>query len=268
MRICLYMPQQIGKQPVHQAYLAQVRDGLAVDRDIEITDRFPDLIHVFGAWNAQALHAVRRAHRLLIPTVYSPLGDLSPWKLREKRCRPFDLSRQKQATRSASCVLVWGELERKAIEQRRWNSHIVVVPNAVITSQITQTDMASRIKELYRNVIDQHDLRMHHNIDGRLAVFGDEAETALCHLFLYLRYRFHRRNILQEDLKRLTDTLNTLEYDEDRLNEMLRTLHEERFAARILQVLADDCGLTEGFMPADPIDDKRTAQIRAAIYTK
>ena len=89
----------------------------------------------------------------------------------------------------------------------------------------------------------------------------------MCHSLLYLRYQYHRRNIKKQTLQELNDTLNSLEYDEDALNDMLEQLNEEQFAARIMQVLSEDYQLTEGFMPLDPLNDKQTQRIREAINT-
>ena len=268
MKLYLYMPPKVGKKDINQQYLAMIKAHLA-KYDIQLTDQHPDIIHVFGAWDAQANQMVDQSHRLLIPTVYSPLGELAPWQFSKSKVSGqfTKISSQKQSTQHASSVLVWGKMEKHEIEKRHWNDHIKVIPNAVITSLISPEDMVSQIMVLYQEVIEDHDIKMHENINKKLAALKDyeDIEKKVCHQFLYLRYQFHRRNISKQTLEQLNGILNTIEYDEDMLNDMLEELHEDKFASRMMQVLSEEYQLTEGFMPLDPIDDKITKKMRAAI---
>ena len=53
--------------------------------------------------------------------------------------------------------------------------------------------------------------------------------------------------------------------DDDKLMEALEEKHLTADAARIIQILAEQTKLDEGFMPLDPIDDRKTRQIRNHI---
>ena len=46
---------------------------------------------------------------------------------------------------------------------------------------------------------------------------------------------------------------------------MLRHLRMQKFASRLLFVMKDILGLTEGFMPLEATDDKATDRLRKAI---
>ena len=205
----------------------------------------------------------------MIPTAFSSLGQLAPWHF-PKHPTPTQvlrISAQKQATQQASALIVWGEMEKKEMEKRKWNEQIHVIPNAVTTSMISPEEMAHETMKLYQEVLETYDRLTRQHIQEKLNIFpnNDSPEKEVCHALLYLRYQYHRRNIKKQTLKELNDTLNSLEYDEDALNDMLEQLNEEQFAARIMQVLSEDYQLTEGFMPLDPLNDKQTQRIREAI---
>lgn len=271
MRVELYMSKKAAGSPDYQAHLSMLQKYLQRYDEIELSHEFPDIVHVFGSWDASAHKKLEQCHKLLIPTVYSSLGQLAPWHF--PKCpsptQVLQTSAQKRATQQASALIVWGELEKQEMEKRKWNEQIHVIPNAVTTSMISPEEMAHETIKLYQEVLATHDQLTHQRIHEKLNTFPNDKspEKEVCHSLLYLRYQYHRRNIKKQTLQELNDTLNSLEYDEDALNDMLEQLNEEQFAARIMQVLSEDYQLTEGFMPLDPLNDKQTQRIREAINT-
>lgn len=271
MRVELYMSKKAAGSPDYQAHLLMIQQYLQRYDEIELSHEFPDIVHVFGAWDASADKKLEQCHRLLIPTVFSSLGQLAPWHF-PKHPTPTQVlqtSAQKQATRQASALIVWGRFEKQEMKKRKWNEQIHVIPNAVTTSMISPEAMAHETIRLYQEILDAHDQLTHQRIQEKLNIFpnDDSPEKEVCHVLLYLRYQYHRRNIKKQSLQELNDTLNSLEYDEDVLNDMLEQLNEEQFAARIMQVLSEDYKLTEGFMPLNPLDDKHTKRLREAVNT-
>lgn len=271
MRVELYMSKKATGSPDHQAHLSMLQQYLQRYDEIELSHEFPDIVHVFGAWDASADKKLEQCHRLLIPAVYSSLGQLAPWHF-PKHPTPTQvlrISAQKQATQQASALIVWGELEKQEMEKRKWNEQLHVIPNAVTTSIISPEAMAHETMKLYHEILEAHDRLTHQRIREKLNIFpnDDSPEKEVCHALLYLRYQYHRRNIKKQSLQELNDTLNSLEYDEDVLNNMLEQLNEAQFAARIMQVLSEDYKLTEGFMPLSPLDDKHTKRLREAVNT-
>ena len=53
--------------------------------------------------------------------------------------------------------------------------------------------------------------------------------------------------------------------DDDKLTEALEEKHISTDAARLMQILAELTLLDEGYMPLDPVDDRKTRQIRNII---
>lgn len=269
MRVELYMSKKAASSPDYQAHLSMLQQYLQRYDEIELSHEFPDIVHVFGAWDASAHKKLEHCHKLLIPTVFSSLGQLAPWHF--PKCpsptQVLQTSAQKRATRQASALIVWGEFEKKEMEKRKWNEQTHVIPNAVTTSLISPEEMAQETIKLYQEVLETHDRLTRQRIQEKLNIFpnDDNPEKEVCHAILYLRYQYHRRNVKKQTLKELNDTLHNLEYDEDALNDMLEQLNEEQFAARIMQVLSEDYQLTEGFMPLDPLNDRQTQDIRGAI---
>ena len=271
MRVELYMSKKTAGSPDYQAHLSMLQQYLQRYNEIELSHEFLDIVHVFGAWDASVHKKLEQCHRLLIPTVYSSLGQLAPWHF-PKHPTPAQVLRtsaQKQATRQASALIVWGRFEKQEMEKRKWNEQIHVIPNAVTTSIISPEAMAHETMKLYHKILEAHDRLTQQRIREKLTIFpnGESPEKEVCHALLYLRYQYHRRNIKKQSLQELNDTLNSLEYDEDVLNNMLEQLNEEQFAARIMQVLSEDYKLTEGFMPLNPLDDKHTKRLREAVNT-
>lgn len=271
MRVELYMSKKAAGSPDDQAHLLMIQQYLQRYNEIELSHEFPDIVHVFGAWDASAHKKLEQCHRLLIPTVFSSLGQLAPWHF-PKHPTPAQVlqtSAQKKATQQASALIVWGGIEKQEMEKRKWNEQIHVIPNAVTTSMISPEAMAHETMKLYHKILEAHDRLTHQRIREKLTIFpnGESPEKEVCHALLYLRYQYHRRNIKKQSLQELNDTLNSLEYDEDVLNNMLEQLNEEQFAARIMQVLSEDYKLTEGFMPLNPLDNKHTKRLREAVNT-
>lgn len=271
MRVKLYMSKKAAGSPDHQAHLSMIQQYLQRYDEIELSHEFPDIVHVFGAWDASAHKKLEQCHRLLIPTAFSSLGQLAPWHI-PKHPTPAQVlqtSAQKKATQQASALIVWGGIEKQEMEKRKWNEQIHVIPNAVTTSMISPEEMVHETMKLYHEILEAHDRLTHQRIQEKLNIFpnDDSPEKEVCHALLYLRYQYHRRNIKKQTLQELNDTLNSLEYDEDKLNDLLEQLNEKQFAARIMQVLSEDYKLTEGFMPLNPLDDKHTKRLREAVNT-
>ena len=271
MRVELYMSKKAAGSPDYQVHLSMLQKYLQRYNEIELSHEFPDIVHVFGAWDASVHKKLEQCHRLLIPTVFSSLGQLAPWHF-PKHPTPAQVlqtSAQKKATQQASALIVWGGIEKQEMEKRKWNEQIHVIPNSVTTSMISPEEMAHETMKLYHKILEAHDRLTHQRIREKLTIFpnGESPEKEVCHALLYLRYQYHRRNIKKQSLQELNDTLNSLEYDEDVLNNMLEQLNEEQFAARIMQVLSEDYKLTEGFMPLNPLDNKHTKRLREAVNT-
>lgn len=73
-----------------------------------------------------------------------------------------------------------------------------------------------------------------------------------------LRYEMEHQSAPLLHLLDLYEVLRFEDVDEDRLVEILKIIAIEGFAAHIMGVTHRVLGLTEGFMPMSPKDDKET----------
>lgn len=94
---------------------------------------------------------------------------------------------------------------------------------------------------------------------------GEDVIETICIMTLNVRHHLREKTLSMRHIADLYDIIRYGEYDEDRLAEVLGRLRVKRLAARFLQLLKEYCYLTEGFMPFEPVDDKRTGRIREII---
>ena len=189
MNIELYLPPNVAKQPLYQQYVTLLEEGFAARSDMTLSTQFPQLI----------------------PTVYSPLGELASWWFHQQEVRlsPTKLLAQKNATKKATTVLVWGENERRRIQQRQWSDRVALIPNPILTATITPQDCLEQLVTLYEQTILEHDQRMRQAIAKKMTIIEEDAplEKEFCTQVLYLRYQYHRRNISKAALAQLALSL-------------------------------------------------------------
>ena len=92
-----------------------------------------------------------------------------------------------------------------------------------------------------------------------------EIERLICTMILNLKYEIDHRSVSMLHLIDLFELIRFENYDEENLTRMLRHLRMQKFASRLLFVMKDILGLTEGFMPLEATDDKATDRLRKAI---
>jgi hypothetical protein len=76
--------------------------------------------------------------------------------------------------------------------------------------------------------------------------------------------QIHKQPLLLH-LIELTRELYRDSIDDERIAELLEKKSLTVYAAQLMQVLAEQTQLDEGYMPIAPIDDKRTQQIRNTL---
>lgn len=114
-----------------------------------------DLIHIFGAWTGAAVRLRQQAHKLHVPTVYSPLGAFQPWNIKTMKRLPGCMM-QKNATQKTSAVHLCSLLESNTFNSLGWNKRCATIANPVITSRITFAEMGTQMARLYQQVLDTH----------------------------------------------------------------------------------------------------------------
>lgn len=91
-------------------------------------------------------------------------------------------------------------------------------------------------------------------------------ECGLCVMLCTLILKVRRACARRSDFVRLYKMLRFNEYDEALVNVKMRSLGLGGDSARMLQILKERYGLGEGFMFADPLDDKGTAELRKKLF--
>ena len=92
-----------------------------------------------------------------------------------------------------------------------------------------------------------------------------DTEMALCYLFVNIDFALQRHTLIRRHLVQLYMLLRYSDYDEDKLERMLRSLQMKPFASRLMQILHESLALEEGFMPIPPKDDRTTSSIRKKL---
>lgn len=117
------------------------------------------LLHVFGSWDRAAAHLLMKAEMHNLPTIYSPLGGLQPWILKQQGGMT-SLSWQKRMTQRASAVHLCGKLEAETFEKLGWNKRVAIIKNPIFTAEISPEEMARLMIALYRKVQDSNASRL------------------------------------------------------------------------------------------------------------
>ncbi len=78
-------------------------------------------------------------------------------------------------------------------------------------------------------------------------------------------YLIQKKNISRRALADLYTLLRFTNYNEVRLEQMLQIMKLKKPSARILQILSETIGLEEGFMPFEPINDKKTQSMKKTL---
>lgn len=112
-----------------------------------------DIIHIFGCWNTAVIQLQHTAYKLHIPTVYTLLGGLQPWNIKNRK-PTCGYKRQKNAIQKASAIHLCSKLECDTFSSLGWNQRWMLVMNPVLTNQLTFAEMGDRMSLLYRKILD------------------------------------------------------------------------------------------------------------------
>lgn len=269
MRVTLYIPRQLSDDTdgAARAFIAELRTALEQREDVEIVEQNADVVHLMGCWSKEADREMQRCQKLRIPVVYSTLGGLAPWTLRSHRS-PLVRQRQRKTISSAALLQVWGPEEHREIARRKWTSKVEEVRNSATAIDFSTEDLGAAMVDIYNKVATVHDKAVWIGIDSQLNDLMEGAEDdakAVCRQLLYAHYYLKRGELPEVVLRELAQTMLHAEYDEADFAEDLKALGILDFTARLEQLMAESAGLTEGFMPIEAINDKKTERMRKTI---
>lgn len=217
-----------------------------------------DLLHVLGKPSHEVIDNIRCAKKKRIPVLYSPLSEIAPWSKVH-----IDRSLAKQLFIHAT-----GKAEYHYIKERYPDANTIIMKNPAVTIDTTQTLFNSGLQQLYQQILKQHDEQIKADINIRITKLktpiDDDNMCAVLKGFLYLHYKYGRRQILQQDMDAQSQLMLTSDYDEDKLSIILKELKLYRFVSSLETVMEEKSQLTEGFMPIPAIKGRLTKYINSA----
>lgn len=273
MRVRFFITEQASRSDIGGQFMHALQEALKAFDDIQVLGKessggTPDLVHVAGAFDIHAAKTLFQAHKLLLPVVYSPLGGLQEWEIKERQLqkRTLLVAYQRRMLRLADAVHVLSPVERQSVEAIATPRRTQVIMNPIVTSQISIDGMGQAFRQLYQDVAAQHEDDIRSGIDKRTAFLDDKpAMQAIIRQMLYIRYRLHQGSLPKPLLDSLAKTMTESDYDEDDMAGVLEQMGLYPLMARLEQVMATTSGLTEGFMPIPPASGKDAARIREHV---
>ncbi|MCH4147185.1 MAG: hypothetical protein LKG25_04100 [Prevotella sp.] len=104
-----------------------------------------------------------------------------------------------------------------------------------------------------------------HYISEKITIDPNDLEHSLCKAFETLYKEMKHKTAPLCHLSDLYELLRFTSYDEDKFAELINKSGMQNFASRVIAVLEECIGLTEGFMPISPLYDKETDKIKRDI---
>ena len=252
---------------------AQLQESLPqelIDRgSVDVVDKHPDIVHLFGLWNRESIKAIREFRVRRIPIVFTSLDGLPAINATAKSLSGQNVINAcvKKISLESDVVHVCGSVEETAIRNLCKEAKTVCIKNCFYTRLTTKPSMLQALENLYASVVEKHDEKVSQTITNRVkeANINDKAIASVISRLLLLHTLYIKGSIPKTFLDDLSALLVATDYDEKHLCSVLRRLKLYKFASRAMQVLADCSTLTEGFMPMPPTDDKLTAGIKQNV---
>ena len=239
MRIRFFHPPlEANRQQA--AFIEVLQKAWEANQTTLADDQKYDLLHILGRPSHEVVEKIRCAKKKRIPILYSPLSEIAPWS--EK---PINHSLAKQLF-----IHTTGKAEYDYIKKRYSDANVILMKNPAVTVDTTQTLFNSELQQLYQQKLK--------------TPIDDEIMHAVLKGFLYLHYKYGRRQILQQDMDVQSQLMLTADYDEDKLGTILKELKLYRFVSGLETVMEKKSQLTEGFMPIPATNGRLTKHINSA----
>ncbi len=125
----------------------------------KLHDKRPDIVHLHGCWRMANWIAARKATGHGARIVLSPHGGLEPWIIKQNywsRKLPQLLLYQRRMVKHAAAVIVMGRMEKGCLERLNLTQRVETILNSLITSALTDEQMAAATHTVYRKVLDSN----------------------------------------------------------------------------------------------------------------
>ena len=167
----------------------------------------------------------------------------------------------------------WTEGDMVTLDQEQWRQLLCFAHQEQITDVVMRGANLFRLQVPYLDMeqIDWFKPENYEQVQSIESVIGSSFASEndrLIATFRLLRKLITRRRLCLAHLVELDKELRFHHIEEERLCEELEYRHLQKWAARLMQVMAEVTGLTEGFMPVPPLNDRLTRQLRRQVENR
>lgn len=266
MKIGYIITQTSSARRINEAMAQMLRDAIPQQAGCLLAPKTPDVVHVFGAYDARTARLVGNYAKRGTPVVFTAIGGLPSIATLSAARR----SKAKKIARQATAVHVCGSMEQTLINELAPDTVTCVVANPSLSHIITESDATKAVTQLYERTVKRHNERVEKEIKERLTA-ANVVDASVAHVCrnIILVYRHLKRGYIDlRTLKNLVTLMTETAYDEEILADTLRRTHLLSFARSLMAALEQEAGLTEGFMPIQPKNGKLARRIARAIVNE
>jgi len=267
MQVNIYSTQKADLSSHSGRLISLIRKSIAAD-GLQTAADFPDVVHIWGRWNGQTLSEIGRWRRLFTPVVFSSAEGLaeicavegkSAAQIRKKNCI-------RKICRQADIIVAQGKEEQQLIA-RLGRKEATVVLNPFVTSLTSEAECLAKLREIYVKLYNSHDEQMMTQCRQRAdKATDDPTMRRLIAQTLYTDYLFRHGTCHDSNLRKLADAYIKAEMaDEDAFAALLGRMKIRKFVGRLMAIMERKGMISEGFMPVEQLEGKRTDQLEAAI---
>lgn len=252
MKVYLYIAKQKKTLKMYLPYIE------ALGKKLDITHNLADadIVMILGAWTMQGAQLAGKSRKMGIPYMVCPLGDISERNQKNPHLKRSlqSLVYQKTMYQKADLVIATTPMEKNYLAQLGWNKNIALIRYfgySHLTSESAMLDNWADTNTSTLSGFEQHKAEM----------IAAQTEDPIIAQILQIKSRMPHQNIPQNYLDDLHTLLYADNYDEDAINEKLKTLKLSSYAAAVFQVMTEKTGLTEGFMPLPAKKSRKSKEI-------
>ena len=252
MKVYLYIAKQKKTLKMYLPYIE------ALGKKLDITHNLvdADIVMILGAWTMQGAQLAGKSRKMGIPYMVCSLGDISERNRKNPHLKRSlqSLVYQKTMYQKADLVIATTPMEKNYLAQLGWNKNIALIRYfgySHLTSESAMLDNWADTNTSTLSGFEQHKAEM----------IAAQTKDPIIAQILQIKSRMPHQNIPQNYLDDLHTLLYADNYDEDAINEKLKTLKLSSYAAAVFQVMTEKTGLTEGFMPLPAKKSRKSKEI-------
>jgi len=252
MKVYLFISKHKKALPMYQPYVE------ALNKKLDITNNLvdADIVLILGAWTRKGARIAKKSRKMDIPYIVCPLGDLSERNRRNPLLKRNlqTIMYQKAMYKHADLVIATTPMERDRLEKMGWNKHIALIRYFGYSHLITEEGSTENWQDTNASTLDGFEQRKAEGINK-------QTQQPIVAQIMQIQSRMPHKNIPQKYLDDLHTFLYADDYDEDAINEELKKLRLDGYAASVFQAMTDKTGLTEGFMPLPAKKGRKSKEI-------